>query len=94
MPIEDARIRGSIAGAGALSTAQGDSLGSRWAAPASLRAAEVRQLVAADGLALPVHLLRFDTGSFVPSEFAACAIACPASVARSVRKRQAEFLFG
>lgn len=45
-----------------------------------------------DGTAL--YALDFDAGRFHVDAFAAVAIACPDSVARSVRKRQAEFLFG
>ncbi|WP_211286553.1 4'-phosphopantetheinyl transferase family protein [Xanthomonas albilineans] len=45
-----------------------------------------------DGTAL--YLLAFDTAQFDPGAFAAMAIARPDSIARSVRKRQAEFLFG
>jgi len=42
----------------------------------------------------PLYALAFDAERFQPQAFAAAAIACPDSVARSVRKRQAEFLFG
>ncbi|WP_052690036.1 4'-phosphopantetheinyl transferase superfamily protein [Xanthomonas sp. GPE 39] len=45
-----------------------------------------------DGTAL--YLLGFDAAQFDPGAFAAMTIACPDSIARSVRKRQAEFLFG
>ncbi|PPT91290.1 hypothetical protein XthCFBP4691_08315 [Xanthomonas theicola] len=38
--------------------------------------------------------MAFDAARFQPQAFAAAAIACPDSIARSVRKRQAEFLFG
>ncbi|MCC4596961.1 4'-phosphopantetheinyl transferase superfamily protein [Xanthomonas campestris pv. phormiicola] len=42
----------------------------------------------------PLYALGFDAARFHAQAFAAAAIACPDSVARSVRKRQAEFLFG
>ncbi|MGL0786178.1 4'-phosphopantetheinyl transferase family protein [Xanthomonas translucens] len=42
----------------------------------------------------PLYALAFDAERFRLQAFAAAAIACPDSVARSVRKRQAEFLFG
>ncbi|MCC4588124.1 4'-phosphopantetheinyl transferase superfamily protein [Xanthomonas sp. NCPPB 1067] len=42
----------------------------------------------------PLYTLAFDAERFQPQAFAAAAIACPDSIARSVRKRQAEFLFG
>ncbi|WP_369981293.1 4'-phosphopantetheinyl transferase family protein [Xanthomonas bundabergensis] len=42
----------------------------------------------------PLYALAFEAGRFQPQAFAAAAIACPDSIARSVRKRQAEFLFG
>lgn len=42
----------------------------------------------------PLYALAFAAERFQPQAFAAAAIACPDSVARSVRKRQAEFLFG
>lgn len=42
----------------------------------------------------PLYALAFDAARFQPQAFAAAAIACPDSIARSVRKRQAEFLFG
>ena len=42
----------------------------------------------------PLYVLAFDAARFDAQAFAAAAIACPDSVARSVRKRQAEFLFG
>ncbi len=42
----------------------------------------------------PLYALGFDAERFHSQAFAAAAIACPDSVARSVRKRQAEFLFG
>jgi 4'-phosphopantetheinyl transferase EntD len=42
----------------------------------------------------PLYALGFDAERFHSQAFAAATIACPDSVARSVRKRQAEFLFG
>lgn len=45
-----------------------------------------------DGTVL--YALAFDAARFQPQAFTAAQIACPDSVARSVRKRQAEFLFG
>lgn len=41
-----------------------------------------------------LYLIDYEPALFEPSAFDAAAIACPASVARSVPKRQAEFLFG
>lgn len=46
------------------------------------------------GVDLPIHLLGFDVTSFHAELFAINGIACPANVARSVHKRQAEFYFG
>lgn len=46
------------------------------------------------GINLPIHLLGFDVASFDAELFAINGIACPANVARSVQKRQAEFYFG
>jgi enterobactin synthetase component D len=46
------------------------------------------------GIALSVYMLAFDIEKFSVDAFAAGGIACPPSVARSVRKRQAEFYFG
>jgi len=42
----------------------------------------------------PLYALAFAPERLQPQAFAAAEIACPDSVARSVRKRQAEFLFG
>lgn len=61
---------------------------------AALRGASVCELDGVDGSGLGVHLLEFDLENFVSGDFAQSGIACPPSVARSVRKRQAEFLFG
>src|ERR1700679_1440183 len=47
-----------------------------------------------NGVTLPVHLITFDIEYFCPEAFAATGIACPPSVARAVRSRQAEFFFG
>jgi 4'-phosphopantetheinyl transferase EntD len=46
------------------------------------------------GVALNVYLGSFDIEGFSTEAFAAAGIACPAGVARSVHKRQAEFYFG
>ena len=46
-----------------------------------------------DGLP-PVLLLDFDASRHTPAAFAQAAIACPAEIARSAPKRQAEFLCG
>ncbi len=54
----------------------------------------VRVLPLPSGRLLQVVLASFELAGFDPSAFAAAGIACPASVARSVRKRQAEFFFG
>lgn len=52
------------------------------------------RLPGTDGLALHVYLLEFDVAQFDPNAFALAGIVCPPNVARSVRKRQAEFFFG
>ncbi|MCS4511910.1 4'-phosphopantetheinyl transferase family protein [Xylophilus ampelinus] len=54
----------------------------------------VRELKLPSGGLLQVFLASFDSSRFEQSAFAAAGIPCPASVARSVRKRQAEFFFG
>lgn len=64
------------------------------AALPALRAMRQISLPLADGSALPVQLLAFDEARFSVEAFAAAGIACPDSVTRSVRKRQAEFFFG
>jgi 4'-phosphopantetheinyl transferase EntD len=46
------------------------------------------------GVELPIYLASFDITSFNTELFAMNGIACPAGVARSVHKRQAEFYFG
>lgn len=43
---------------------------------------------------LAVHLLEFSPATFDPGVFASAAIALPVDVARSVRKRQAEYFHG
>lgn len=58
--------------------------------PGLLRACRVP--LASDGPQAIV--LAFDAVAFDPRAFAAHGIACPAAIARSVRKRQAEFFFG
>jgi enterobactin synthetase component D len=60
----------------------------------ALRAATRGLLPAGDGKPMPVQLLAFDDARFTAAAFAAWRIACPDSVARSVRKRQAEYFFG
>lgn len=47
-----------------------------------------------DGTRLPVTILRFDPDAFAPGAFEAAALERPASIARSVPRRQAEFFFG
>ncbi|NRR30670.1 4'-phosphopantetheinyl transferase superfamily protein [Oxalobacteraceae bacterium] len=42
----------------------------------------------------PACLIAFDSAGFVPAAFQDQGIDCPASIARSVRKRQAEFFHG
>ncbi|MGH8032931.1 MAG: 4'-phosphopantetheinyl transferase family protein [Luteimonas sp.] len=63
-------------------------------APLGLRAAWHSVLPACDGAPLPVQVLAFDGARFTPELFAAWGIVSPQSVARSVRKRQAEYFFG
>lgn len=46
------------------------------------------------GLLPPARLIAFDAAGFDAQAFEANDIACPASIARSVRKRQAEFFHG
>lgn len=67
------------------------ALPARGALAAALRSASRRPL---GDEAPPVHLIEFDADSFTPAAFADAAIVYPDSIARSVRKRQAEFLFG
>lgn len=43
---------------------------------------------------LAIYLIRFDPCHFVGGHFETAGIDCPATVARSVTKRQAEFFFG
>ncbi|MEG2805231.1 MAG: 4'-phosphopantetheinyl transferase superfamily protein [Stenotrophomonas sp.] len=61
--------------------------------------AKASALLAARSAPLPgidarLHLLEYCPSWFDPSLFATVGMACPASIARSVPKRQAEFLFG
>lgn len=51
-------------------------------------------LSACDGAPLPVQMVAFDDEKFHGNLFELWSIACPPCVARSVRKRQAEFFFG
>jgi enterobactin synthetase component D len=48
----------------------------------------------AEGRPLPTALLAFEPDGFDADWFGAAAIACPPTIARSVRKRQAAFFFG
>lgn len=52
------------------------------------------QALGGAGRPLDLCLVRFDAAAFQFSSFAAAGIACPAAIAASVRKRQAEFFFG
>ena len=63
-------------------------------APAGSRAAWHRVLTACDGAPLTVHAFAFDASHFTPEMFAEWGVVCADSVARSVRKRQAEYFFG
>ncbi|QJD67285.1 4'-phosphopantetheinyl transferase superfamily protein [Xanthomonas campestris pv. badrii] len=47
-----------------------------------------------DGTALSVQVLAFGRDDFAIEAFTQAGIACPAAIARSVRKRQAEYFFG
>lgn len=47
-----------------------------------------------DAPTLAVQLIDFSAASFVPTAFAAHALALPAHIERSVRKRQAEYFYG
>ncbi len=47
-----------------------------------------------DATSLPVTILRFDADAFAPAMFEAAALERPATIARSVPRRQAEFFFG
>ncbi len=49
---------------------------------------------AADGVVLPLVLARFELAAFAVERFAEAGLACPAQIARSVRKRQAEYFHG
>ncbi len=49
---------------------------------------------AADGVVLPLVLARFDSAAFAAGRFAEAGLACPAQIAGSVRKRQAEYFHG
>jgi enterobactin synthetase component D len=69
-----------------------DTLGA--SSPTTIRSHRRYPLSAVDGQELPIYLLEFDRAGFSPGAFAASGIVCPASVARSVHKRQAEFYFG
>ncbi|MBJ7312274.1 4'-phosphopantetheinyl transferase [Rugamonas sp. CCM 8940] len=62
------------------------------AAPGQLFGLDWRR--AADGVVLPLVLARFDIAAFAVERFAEAGLACPAQIARSVRKRQAEYFHG
>lgn len=49
---------------------------------------------AAGGVVLPLVLTRFDSAAFASGRFAEAGLACPAQIAGSVRKRQAEYFHG
>ncbi|WGG52419.1 4'-phosphopantetheinyl transferase [Rugamonas sp. DEMB1] len=49
---------------------------------------------AADGVVSPLVLARFDSAAFAAGRFAEAGLACPAQIAGSVRKRQAEYFHG
>ena len=53
-----------------------------------------RTLRGGDGRLFPAYLIGFDAEAFDPTLYSISAVACPPSVVRSVRKRQAEFYFG
>jgi 4'-phosphopantetheinyl transferase EntD len=55
---------------------------------------QLSRLAIDGGDAPPAFMVRFDAGQFDPSLFSRHGVAVPASIARSVQKRQAEFFFG
>lgn len=61
---------------------------------AGLRTARWHRAVGTDGTDITIRLLEFDAAEFDPRVFADIGIHCPAHIAHSTRKRQAEFFFG
>lgn len=61
---------------------------------AGLRMARWHRTLGSDGADISIRLLEFEVSDFDPDMFAATGILCPPRIARSVRKRQAEFFFG
>ena len=60
----------------------------------ALCSTSVHQIRLLDGSNLELSVLQFDESLFNLEHFQRASIACPDSVARSIRKRQAEFFFG
>lgn len=60
----------------------------------AIRGAYVRLHAFSDSLSLPVYLIRFDASQFHPEMFTAAGMDWPERIAKSVRRRQAEFFFG
>lgn len=60
----------------------------------AFRSGLVCRVPLATGHSIEVQLVRFDERMFSPEHFAYAGLICPDSIARSVRKRQAEFFFG
>lgn len=60
----------------------------------AFRSASIHAVTLPAGHGIEVSILRFDEAAFTPTHFAAAAVRCPDGIARSVRKRQAEFFFG
>lgn len=58
------------------------------------RAYHLIKMPLSGGEFINVHTVRFDESLFLPGMFSTAGLACPNSIARSVRKRQAEFFFG
>ncbi|MDL5033560.1 4'-phosphopantetheinyl transferase superfamily protein [Pelomonas sp. APW6] len=61
---------------------------------AAFRSASVHHMELTEGRSLALSVLRFDEAMFTSAHFTAARLPCPDSIARSVRKRQAEFFFG
>ncbi|WP_223214456.1 4'-phosphopantetheinyl transferase [Xanthomonas sp. NCPPB 1638] len=75
----------------------------RWPAPSgapladslpSIHARWQYTLPCPDARMLTVQVIAFELERFSPDAFDLCNIACPDTIARSVRKRQAEYFFG
>ena len=62
--------------------------------PAFVLVERVLRVYTTEGAALDIQLLNFDAARFDIDAYAASGIICPPAIARSVRKRQAEFLCG